>query len=253
MHRVIPVLSLSCGDLVKTIKYRDENYLGDPINAIRILNEKEVDEIYIQDINASRNRTAPDFELIRDIASEAFMPVTYGGGIKSINDIERILKSGVEKVSLNTSALRNPELVEQASEMFGSQAIVMAVDVKQSLLRKLSVRNYKGRLTFADILQKYQDLGAGEFVVNSVDRDGTMNGVDSSLIEKCAEILDVPFTYVGGVGKISDILDVKSRGASATGVGSMFVYNGPNKAVLISYINVDDILHKTLESELNLE
>ena len=178
------------------------------------------------------------------------MPVTYGGG-KSINDIERILKSGVEKVSLNTSALRKPELVEQVSEMFGSQAIVMAVDVKQSLLRKLSVRNYKGRLTFMDILQKYQDLGAGEFVVNSVDRDGTMNGVDSSLIEKCLKYWTYP-SHMGGVGKI-DILDVKSCGASATGVGSMFVYNGPNKAVPVSYINVDDILHKTLESELNLE
>ena len=240
MHRVIPVLSLSKGDLVKTVRFKNERYLGDPINALKIFNEKEVDEIYIQDIKASVSGAEPDFGLIAELASEAFMPLSYGGGVSSIQQIERLLKCGIEKVSLNTAVASNPELISQATKVFGAQAIIVALDIKRNFFNRTRIKNYSSKYNLGDILNFLVNNGVGEVIINSIDRDGTMTGVDTELITYCAERLDIPFTYVGGVSSIEDIRDSKQAGASGTGVGSFFVYNGPKKAMLISYQNIED-------------
>jgi len=244
-HRVIPFLSLISGDLVKTVKFKSPNYIGDPINAIRIFNAKEVDELVIQDIRATINKMTPNFELIRDMASEAFMPLAYGGGISSLDEIERLFKSGVEKVSLNSAALINPKIVEMASKNFGAQSVVVALDVKKnmfgenySVYLKSGKRRY--RLSLDDALRFFEDQGAGEIVISAISHDGVMSGVDSDLIERCSKILSVPLVYVGGVGCRQDIENSMQAGSSGTGVGSMFVYKGPRKGVLISYSNLID-------------
>ncbi|TQV83010.1 AglZ/HisF2 family acetamidino modification protein [Aliikangiella coralliicola] len=244
-HRVIPFLGLDSGNLVKTIKFKDPNYIGDPINAIRIFNAKEVDELVIQDIRATTQGNGPNFDLIKDMASEAFMPIAYGGGITSIEQIEKLFKSGVEKVSLNSAALKDPKIVQEASKAFGAQSIVVSIDVKKSFFGKKYIPyTYAGKkkhdLGLQDTLKLFEDQGAGEIIINSIDNDGSMTGVDSSLIEMCSSTLSIPLVYVGGVGSLQDIKNSRNSGASATGVGSMFVYKGPRKAVLISYFNLSE-------------
>ena len=244
-HRVIPFLSLDSGNLVKTTKFKDPNYIGDPINAIRIFNAKEVDELAIQDIRATLKGNGPNFDLIKDMASEAFMPIAYGGGISSIEEVERLFKSGVEKVSLNSAALKDPEIIKTASQAFGSQSIVVCLDVKSSYFGNkyspyINAGKKKYRLGLHDSLKLFEDMGAGEIIINSISDDGSMAGVDSSLIETCSNTLSVPLIYAGGVGSLQDIKISKASGASATGVGSMFVYKGPRKAVLISYLNLTE-------------
>jgi imidazole glycerol-phosphate synthase subunit HisF len=242
-HRVIPFLSLISGDLVKTVRFKTPNYIGDPINAIRIFNAKEVDELVIQDIRATANKTQPNFELIRDMASEAFMPLTYGGGISSLDQINRLFKSGIEKVSLNSVALVNPEIVKMASVTFGAQSVAVTLDVKKNFFGGgysvyLNTGKKRHRLDFEDALRFFEDQGAGEIIINAIKHDGTMSGVDSDLIRKCSNILSVPFVYIGGVGSVQDIKNSRNAGSSGTGVGSMFVYKGSRKAVLISYSNL---------------
>jgi imidazole glycerol-phosphate synthase subunit HisF len=238
--RVIPCLLLHHKGLVKTINFRDPKYLGDPINIVRIFNDKEVDELIFLDISASSEGKKPQFDLLRSITSECFMPVCYGGGIKTLEDIKTLFSLGVEKISLNSAAIENPVLISQAADIFGSQAIVAAIDVKSSLFGGPEVyvhlQKKNTRIHPVAYAQQVEKLGAGEILINSVDRDGTMDGYDIDLIRKIAEAVSIPVIACGGAGKLQDFRDAISLGgAAAVAAGSFFVFQGKHRAVLISY------------------
>lgn len=237
--RVIPCLLLKGRGLVKTVKFADPKYVGDPINAVKIFNEKEVDELMLLDITATEERREPNFQLIEEIAEEAFMPMAYGGGIRSMDHIRRILKLGVEKVVLNQAALVQPELVTEAAAEFGAQAVVVSIDAKRKLLGGYQVVGLRARqstgLSPLQFAQQVQALGAGEILLNSVDRDGTMDGMDLKLVREVASGVTVPLVATGGVGSLQHIVQAKDAGASGVAAGSFFVFQGPHRAVLISY------------------
>jgi cyclase len=237
--RVIPCLLLKGRGLVKTVKFTDPKYVGDPINAVKIFNEKEVDELMLLDITATEERREPNFQLIEEIAEEAFMPMAYGGGIRSMDHIRRILKLGVEKVVLNQAALAQPELVTEAAAEFGAQAVVVSIDAKRKLLGGYQVVGLRARqstgLNPLQFAQQVQALGAGEILLNSVDRDGTMDGMDLKLVREVASGVTVPLVATGGVGSLQHIVQAKDAGASGVAAGSFFVFQGPHRAVLISY------------------
>jgi cyclase len=238
--RVLPCLLLRGLGLVKTVKFRDPTYLGDPRNAVRIFNEREVDELIILDICATPKNLSPNFELIREIASEAFMPVAYGGGIRSIEDAQRILSLGVEKIVVNTQAVEDPAFVRQAAQLFGNQSVVVCMDVKRDIWGRQAVHTHGGRkrsrFTPVAFAQEMEAMGAGEIVVNSIDRDGTMQGYDIDLIRSVTQKVNVPVMACGGAGKLDDcVRAVREGGASAVAAGSMFVFYGEHRAVLISY------------------
>lgn len=238
-NRVIPSLLLSNNGLVKTIKFKKEIYIGDPINTIRIFNEKEVDELSLIDIHASKNKSGPNFQTIQRVTDECFIPLSYGGGIRNIEDIEKIFKIGVEKVILNSSAILNPNLINEASKMFGSQSIVVSVDIKKDFFGKLNIikpyNNKKISISVNDYILDMQDRGAGEILVNDINRDGVMQGMNLDFIKNISKELQIPLIAAGGVGDLQHIKEGIDAGASAVAVGSFFVFNGPLKAVLISY------------------
>ena len=238
--RIIPCLLMREKGLVKTVKFKESKYIGDPINAVRIFNEKEADELIILDIDATSQNYEPDFQMIEKLASECRMPLCYGGGIKTVEQALNIFSLGVEKVALSSSAVNNPQIVSQIAEKVGSQSVVVVLDVKKKLLGGYEVvthngKKYSGSTPF-DLVSKFQKLGAGEIVINSVDRDGTMEGYDLNLVEKIRSKITLPLTAIGGAGNLDDIGDLISSfkiiGASA---GSLFVYKGKYKAVLINY------------------
>lgn len=243
--RVIPTLLLKDGGLVKTTKFVKPVYIGDPINAIKIFNTKEVDELIILDISASREGRPPAFETIRDITAECFMPLAYGGGIRSLQDIRSILNQGVEKVVLNHATLSTPEVVREAADEFGSQAIIVSIDVKKSLFGGYQVFSASGgRIREKDPVrwaQQLQELGAGEIYLTSVDHEGAMNGYNLDLIETVCAAVSIPVIASGGAGNITDFINAKKRGASAVAAGAMFVFQGPHKAVLITYPSRSEI------------
>lgn len=243
--RIIPFLLLQAGRLVKTTRFADPKYVGDPINAVKIFNEKEVDELVLLDIGATQARSDPDYALIGDIASEAFMPVGYGGGIRSLAQIEALFKAGVEKICLNSILYENPEIVHEAAQIYGSQSIVVAIDVKRDFLGRYLLYSNGGKtrrkIDLDDHLDRLQRLGAGEIVLNSIDRDGTMTGYDISLVRKVANRMSVPLICNGGAGNVDHLKQALGAGASAVGAGSMFVFHGPHKAVLISYVDPAEI------------
>lgn len=240
--RVIPVLLLRNKGLIKTSKFTKPVYVGDPINAVKIFNDKEVYEIAIFDVNASRENKPLDVGYIQEMAAEAFMPLCYGGGLKSIEDISRVFKAGVEKASLNTSALMNPSLVKEAAEHFGSQSILVCIDVKKNMLGQYRVANTSNseKITLTtfdpvDYARRMEDLGAGELVVQSVDRDGTGIGYDAPLVQKIASAVSIPVIACGGAGTVNHFAEAVQMGASAVAAGQMFVFHGKHRAVLISY------------------
>lgn len=238
--RIIPCLLLSGAGLVKTRKFKDPVYVGDPVNAVRIFNEKEVDELIILDIDASREHRVPNYELVAEVAGECFMPVAYGGGIRSLEQIRRLIRSGVEKIVINSAATESTALIAEAADSFGSQAVVAAVDVKRSLLGGYKVVARSGTvdtgLKLENYLMQLQDAGVGEVLVNSVDRDGTMAGYDIDLLRVAKKHLDVPLVASGGAGTIEHLRQaILEGGASAVAAGSMFVFHGRHRAVLISY------------------
>lgn len=240
--RVIPCLLLRGAGLVKTTEFRNPKYVGDPINAIKIFNDKEVDELVLLDIAASRTGKGPSFEVIQNIASECFMPVAYGGGITSVEQIRRILGAGVEKVVLNTAALKDPKLVRDAAREFGSQAVVVSIDVKRKLLGRYEVYVEGGtRPTSREPVsyaREMEGLGAGEILLTAIDRDGTMKGYDIDLVSKVTSALGIPVIASGGAGSISDFAEASKRGgAAAVAAGAMFVFHGRHRAVLITYPN----------------
>lgn len=244
--RIIPVLLLKGNGLYKTIKFRNPKYIGDPINAVKIFNEKEVDELCVLDILATSAKQEINYKIISEIASECFMPLTYGGGINSIEQIKKLFHIGVEKVMINTAAHYNTNLIPEASAYFGSQSIVGCIDVKKSFLGKYEVYIESGSentgINPVDFAKKLQEMGVGEILVNSIDRDGTMKGYDLDLINKISTGLDIPVVACGGAGSMYDLsLAVKEGHANAVAAGSMFVYHGKHNAVLISYPSQGEI------------
>jgi imidazole glycerol-phosphate synthase subunit HisF len=249
--RVIPTLLLRGAGLVKTTRFRNPVYVGDPINAIRIFNEKEVDELVLLDITASRTGKGPAFATIENIASECFMPVAYGGGITGVEQIRKILGAGVEKVVINAAALLNPQLVRDAVSEFGSQAIVVSIDVKRKLLGRYEVYADGGTKSTghdpAVYARQMEDLGAGEILLAAIDRDGTMKGYDIDLVAKVTSAVSIPVIASGGAGTIADFgAAAKRAGAAAVAAGAMFVFHGPHRAVLITYPS-----HAELSAVLN--
>jgi imidazole glycerol-phosphate synthase subunit HisF len=238
--RVIPCLLLQDDGLVKTTRFKDPTYVGDPINAIRIFNDKEVDELIFLDIAASRQGRGPSLSMIRDIASECFMPVGYGGGIRTLQEARQVLSLGIEKIILNTAALQRPELVSELSREFGAQAVVVSIDAKKRLLGGYEVMTLCGSqktgLKPTDHARRMVDLGAGEIFLNAIDRDGTQTGYDLALLRSVASAVSVPVVACGGAGRLAHFAEAVTEGqASAVAAGSMFVFHGKHRAVLISY------------------
>jgi len=238
--RIMPCLLLRDGGLVKTVKFKDPSYIGDPINAIRIYNEKEVDELIFLDIAATVENRPPPFKALSEIASECFMPVTYGGGVRDIETIRQILSLGIEKVAVNSYAVENPDFIRAAAERYGSSTIVVSMDVRRNLFGKYEVVTRGGRkgtgLNPVEFAVSMDKMGAGEILLNSVDRDGTQSGYDIELIRSVTGAVGVPVIACGGAGKIEDFrAAVKEGGASACAAGSMVVYFGRNRAVLINF------------------
>jgi cyclase len=241
--RVIPTLLLSGFGLVKTRKFADPVYVGDPTNAVRIFNSKEVDELMLLDIDASRSRRGPDFALLEEIAAEAFMPLGYGGGVASVGVMERLFRIGFEKVVINSAIYENPALLREAVACFGSQSVVASVDAKKDFLGRYRVVSRGGTVRQPEdlsvVLQRVQDDGVGELILNSVDKDGMMLGYDIELVSRGADVLRIPLVALGGAGSTDDMKDALKAGASAVAAGSMFVFHGVHRAVLISYLDHD--------------
>ncbi len=251
-YRIIPTLLLHDKGLYKTVKYsiKKGKYIGDPINAIKIFNEKGVDELIFLDIDASKEKRGPDFQMLRNIATECFMPVGYGGGITTMEQIKQIFQIGIEKVILNSVLLEDLSLLKNASKDFGVQSIVAAVDIKKNLFGKYKIYNSAKQknidLDIKKYLQSLEDNGAGEIYISSVDKDGTFEGYDIELMKDITKDIKVPVIINGGAKDISDFSRaIKECGVSAVSAGSMFVFNGPHKAVLITYSE-----YEKLEEEL---
>jgi len=240
LSRYIPCLLLKDKGLVKSINFKKYKYIGDPLNAVKIFNEKEADELMFIDIEASKKKKEIDYKLLEKIANQSFMPLCYGGGIKTIQQMKRIFYIGYEKISLNTIALNDLSIVKKASETFGSQSVVITVDIKKNLFGKYQIFSHTKkkvlRIPFLEYIKKVIKNGAGEIVINNVDRDGKMNGFDLKLMRQISDVVDIPIIALGGAGKFQDMTDViKLSNISAAAAGSLFVYQGPNKAVLINY------------------
>lgn len=238
--RLIPMLLVRNKGLVKTTKFKDEKYVGDPLNAVRIFNEKNVDEIIILDIDASVKGLEPDFKMIEKIASECRMPLCYGGGVRTADHALEILSLGVEKVSLSSAAIQNPEIITEISDKVGNQSVVVSLDVRPKLFGGYEVLIFNGTLSvrrnLIDLAAECQKLGAGELLINSIDRDGVMNGYDLKLISKIKKNIDIPITVAGGCGSIDDLLALhEQEGLIGAAAGSFFVFKGKYRAVLITY------------------
>ena len=238
--RVIPILLIHKQGLIKSKKFKDYRYVGDPINAVKIFNEKEVDELAILNIDASREKKKPNIQQIREIAGESFMPLSYGGGISTIDEVKEILYNGIEKVIINKSAVLNPTLIRQVADKFGSQSIVVSIDVKKNMWGKYRLYtdngSYNTGMDPIEHAQKCEQLGAGEIFLNSIDNDGTYNGYDTDILKKITAAVSIPVIACGGAGSVSDFRKAVEEGnASAVSAGSMFVFQRPHNAVLISY------------------
>ncbi len=246
--RIIPVLLVRNKGLVKTVRFRDEKYVGDPINAVRIFNEKEVDEIMVLDIDASNEKRGPDYKMIEHLALECRMPFCYGGGVKTKEQALKILSLGVEKIAFGSSALENPTLLGEVAEQVGNQSVVVVLDVKvkKTLLgKKYECLIYNGEkntgispIEFAAKAEKY---GVGELVINSIDNDGVMKGYDLKLIHEVKNHCSIPLTAVGGAGFLEHIKTlIKNEGIIGAAAGSLFVFKGKYRAVLINYPSRDE-------------
>ena len=238
--RIIPCLLLRNNGLVKTVKFRESIYIGDPINAVRIFNEKEADELLFLDIDATREGRDPSLKVISNIAEECFMPFSYGGGISTLEHIGEVLKAGAEKIVINTRAFTDKEFIRKAATRFGSSTIVVSIDVKKRFTGKKSVHINGGRHDTgkdpAEYAAEMERSGAGEIIINSIDRDGTMSGYDIDLVKSVSEAVTIPVIACGGAGTVNDLRKVLTEGkASAAAAGSLFVFHGRRKAVLITY------------------
>lgn len=251
-HRVIPVLLLRGAGLVKTQKFNDAKYVGDPINAVRIFNEKEVDELVFLDIEATVSGRGPNLATLRNIASECFMPLCYGGGVRDLLVIEAILKTGVEKVAVNTALLEQPDMVREAARIHGSSTIVASIDFKKGFFGKTEACTRAGRqgtgLTPVELAKRAEDLGVGEILLNSIDRDGTMAGYDIEVTKQVAEAVQVPVITCGGAGSLGHFrAAIHEAHASAVAAGAFFVFHGKHRAVLITYPSQADLFSRVFQ------
>jgi cyclase len=246
IKRIIPCLLLRNNGLIKTVRFRESTYVGDPINTVKIFNEKEVDEIFFLDIDATKTNKEPPYNMIRNIASECFMPFAYGGGIRSLQQIESIIKSGAEKIIINTNAYLIKKFVREAVKEYGSSTIAVSIDVKKEFIKGNRVYINGGTqntgLTPVEWAKEIESQGAGEILINSIDRDGMMEGYDIELIKSISQSVRIPVIACGGAGKLSDFgAAVKEGGASAAAAGSFFVFHGKRRAVLITYPSYSEI------------
>jgi len=243
--RLIPCLLLSNGGLVKTMRFRNPKYVGDPINAVHIFNEKEVDELMVLDIDASREGRGPDFGLVEQIADECFMPLCYGGGIRSLEDARRLFKLGVEKVALQSAVFKDPSLLRRIADHAGEQAVVASVDMARDWLGRRKVRAGGGAKapasSWQELVKEVADNGAGEILLNCVEREGTLLGPDLDLVQEASALVNVPVIATGGIGSLDDVKAAVEAGASAVAAGAFFVFYGPHRAVLITYPRYDEI------------
>ena len=243
--RVIPVLLIHKGGIYKTINFKNATYIGDPINAIRIFNDMEVDEIAVIDIDASKEGREPNYKFIQELATEAFMPFAYGGGIRSLIQAKKIFQSGVEKIIINSSARTDPEFIRLLSKTFGSQSIVVCIDYVKKILTgyrlydHVASKSISTNLLDAAIL--YTHDGAGEILLNSVDRDGTLNGLDIDAITMVSSHVELPIIACGGAANLEHMQAAEIAGASAIAAGSMFIFHGRQKGILINYPSEKDL------------
>jgi cyclase len=237
--RIIPVLLLHKGGLYKTKQFKKPSYVGDPINAVRIFNEKQVDELMILDIDCSVNNSAPNYELIEEIASEAFMPVAYGGGVNSIEIAKKLFGLGIEKVVLNTVLQQDTTLIQQIGDIYGAQAVVACIDFKKNLFGKTNAYFKSGSIkadqSILKLAKHYETAGAGELLLNDIDREGSYSGYNLTMLKELVSIVNIPVVVSGGASKNTDFAAAASSGASGMAAGSMFIYQRPHNAVLISY------------------
>ena len=237
--RIIPSVLIKDESVIKTVRFKNSSYIGDPCNTIKIFNELEVDELLITDISLSRVVNGPNFELVREIAEECFMPVCYSGGVRSQEDVERLLRIGVEKVAVNTAALKNPGLITDISAAFGSQSLVVSIDFKRrhNTRRTVYNNNISGiTLEPTEWAQMVEELGAGEILLTSVDHEGTWSGCDIEIVKSVSAAVGVPVVAQGGVGSLCDIESaLMEGGASAVAVGSMFMFQKKGYGVLVNY------------------
>lgn len=237
--RVIPVLQIENRKLVKTTGFKSPSYVGDPINALRILNDKQVDEVAVVDIGATRNRKRPDIDFIHQLASECFMPMSYGGGVDSLEQVTEIFKTGIEKIIIGTAFYKRPELVSEIAKKFGSQSVMVSIDVRKNWIgvQKVFVLNGTVNTDYTPIpyATLAQNAGAGELLLQSIEKEGSFKGYDFELIEKVSKSVNIPVVPLGGANSLSDFLYAIQGGASAVAAGSMFLYKGAHKAVLINY------------------
>ena len=238
--RIIPSLLLHDKGLVKTVNFKSPKYVGDPINAVRIFNEKEVDELAFFDIDATVLNNEPDYVLIEKLANQSRMPLCYGGGVKTVEQAQKIFGLGVEKIALSSAVINYPQLVSQIAERVGSQSVIVVLDVKKKLLGGYEIYTHNGKKSTGinpiKFAKELEGLGVGEIIINSIDQDGVMKGYDLNLIDKLAETISIPLTVLGGAGSLSDIEKViEKHGVIGVAAGSLFVFKGPYKAVLINY------------------
>jgi imidazole glycerol-phosphate synthase subunit HisF len=247
--RIIPCLLIHNGGLVKTKKFKEPKYVGDPINAVKIFNEKEADELIVLDIDATVKGQEPNFRLIAKLAAECRMPLCYGGGITKVEQVEKLVNLGVEKVAISSAAIKRPALITEISKAVGRQSVTVVLDVRER--KRFMVNGYevcthnsnkaiKGNVL--SLIKEFQEAGAGEIVINSVSRDGMMQGYDLELAAQVKQVLDVPLTFLGGAGSIEDLVDLISNvGLVGAAAGSLFVFKGKYRAVLISYPTRDQV------------
>jgi cyclase len=238
--RIIPSLLIHDNGLVKTVNFKNPKYVGDPINAVKIFNEKAVDELVVFDIDATVLGKEPNYSLIERLASQSMMPLCYGGGVKTVEQAQRIFSLGIEKIALSSAVLQNPKLITEISDRVGAQSVIVVLDVKKKLLGGYEVYTHNGKKTTGinpfKFVEDAQKLGAGEIVINSIDKDGIMKGYDLDLIAKIREKISLPMTVLGGAGTLEDIEKViDQHGVIGVAAGSLFVFKGPYKAVLINY------------------
>jgi len=250
--RIIPVLLLQNGGLVKTIKFKKPNYIGDPINAVKIFNEKEVDELVFLDIEATKLGKEPDYNKIEEIASECFMPLAYGGGIRNIEQVKRIIGIGVEKVILNSSVVANRQLISEIAKIYGNQCAVVSLDVRKDFFGKYACYTTSGknkvRQKMIDFVKSLENAGAGEIILTSIEREGTFKGYDIDLLKKVSEAVSIPVVANGGASQLEDFANAIVNGrASACSAGSFFVYKSKNRGVLINYPSQKELKEKVFE------
>jgi imidazole glycerol-phosphate synthase subunit HisF len=238
--RIIPCLLVHDKGLVKSVQFKNHKYVGDPINAVRIFNEKEVDELMVIDIDATVENREPDYKMIENLAAECRMPLCYGGGVKTVAQAQRIFSLGVEKIAVSAAAIADISLIKKMGDVVGSQSVVVVVDVKKKLLGGYEVYTHNGKKKTGknpfEYVKELEKAGAGEIVINAIDQDGTMKGYDLPLIEKVREAITIPMSVLGGAGSLQDIGQLISKfGIIGAAAGSLFVFVGKYKAVLINY------------------